>query len=159
MGIKAIIDKKIMALDVGTKTIGVALSDRSHLIATPYKLIARGKWAADVEQLRTIIATEQIGTIILGLPKNMDGSEGPKCQSVRQFARNLSIAPGLAEIPIHFWDERLSTAAVERDMIGRDITRAKRAETVDMAAAAYILQGVLDHLRFKAGDEQDSYPF
>lgn len=140
-------NKKIMALDIGTKTIGVALSDRSHMIATPFRLIERSAWKNDLAALKSVIAAEQVGAIVLGLPRNMDGTEGPRAQSIRQFARNLNKDHDLAEIQCHFWDERLSTAAVERDMIDRDISRAKRAETIDMAAAAYILEGFLAYLK------------
>lgn len=137
-------DKRLMALDLGTKTIGVATSDRTRMIATPIETIARKKFTADAERLLAIIAAENIGLIVLGLPVNMDGTEGPRCQSTRAFARNFARH---SPVPIVFWDERLSTAAVERMLIAADASRAKRDEVIDKLAAAWILQAALDSLR------------
>ncbi len=137
-------DKRLMGLDLGAKTIGVATSDRTRMIATPVETIARRKFTQDAERLLAIIAAENIGVIVLGLPVNMDGSEGPRCQSTRSFARNFA---RLSSVPIVFWDERLSTAAVERMLIQADASRAKRAEVIDKLAAAWILQAALDSLR------------
>lgn len=135
---------RLMGLDLGTKTIGVATSDLTRQIATPIETIARAKFTADAEKLLAIAARENIGLIVLGLPVNMDGSEGPRAQSTRAFARNLA---RLISIPIVFWDERLSTAAVERMLIQADASRGKRDTVVDKLAAAWILQAALDSLR------------
>jgi putative holliday junction resolvase len=135
---------RLMALDLGTKTIGVATSDITRKIATPRETIARKKFSLDAVRLKEIAVAENIGLIVLGFPLNMDGSEGPRAQSTRSFARNLI---PLLQLPIIYWDERLSTAAVNRVMIDADMTRAKRAERVDMMAAAYILQSLLDGVR------------
>ena len=137
-------DKRLMGLDLGTKTIGVATSDRTRMIATPIETIARKKFTGDAERLLAIIAAENIGLIVLGLPVNMDGTEGPRCQSTRAFARNFA---RLAPVPVVFWDERLSTAAVERMLIEADASRAKRDQVIDKLAAAWILQAALDSLR------------
>lgn len=137
-------DRRLMGLDLGSKTIGVATSDRTRMIATPIETISRKKFTADAERLLAIIAAENIGLIVLGLPVNMDGTEGPRCQSTRAFARNFA---KLSAIPVVFWDERLSTAAVERMLIQADASRAKRAEVIDKLAAAWILQAALDSLR------------
>lgn len=136
--------RRIMGLDLGTKTIGVATSDRTRQIATPQETIARTKFTADAERLMAIAARDDIGLIIIGLPRNMDGSEGPRAQSARAFARNLA---RLTPIPAAFWDERLSTVAVERVLLEADASRAKRDQVVDKLAAAYILQAVLDAIR------------
>jgi len=135
--------ERLMGLDLGTKTIGVATSDLTRQIATPVETITRGKFTADAQKLLGIAARENIGLIVLGLPVNMDGSEGARAQSTRAFARNLA---KLTPLPILFWDERLSTAAVERMLIAADATRAKRDAVVDKLAAAWILQGALDAL-------------
>ncbi|HEX6978068.1 MAG TPA: Holliday junction resolvase RuvX [Alphaproteobacteria bacterium] len=135
---------RLLGLDVGTKTVGLALSDTTLTIATPLETLRRGKFAADAETLRTIVARHNVGGFVVGLPVNMDGTEGPRAQSVRAFAKNLL---GRIDLPLAFWDERLSTAAVTRTMIEADLSRARRSELVDKAAAAYILQGLLDHLR------------
>ena len=135
--------RRLLGLDVGEKTIGIAISDSGFSVATPVETIRRTKFAADAERLRGLIAERGIGGIVIGLPVNMDGSEGPRCQSVRQFAANLL---AMIDRPTAFWDERLSTAAVTRGMIEADITRAKRAKVVDQSAAAFILQGALDSL-------------
>ena len=137
-------DKRLMGLDLGTKTIGVATSDRTRMIATPIETIARKKFTGDAERLLAIIAAENIGLIVLGLPVNMDGTEGPRCQSTRAFARNFA---RLSSVPVVFWDERLSTAAVERMLIEADASRAKRDQVIDKLAAAWILQEAWDSLR------------
>jgi putative Holliday junction resolvase len=137
-------DKRLMGLDLGTKTIGVATSDRTRMIATPIETIARKKFTQDAERLLAIIAAENIGLIVLGLPVNMDGTEGPRCQSTRAFARNFG---KLSPVPVVYWDERLSTAAVERMLIQADASRAKRDQVIDKLAAAWILQAALDSLR------------
>jgi putative Holliday junction resolvase len=134
----------VIGLDLGSKTIGVAISDITHRIASPIETIARKKFTEDARRLLAITAERQAGLFVLGLPLNMDGSEGPRAQSTRAFARNLS---KLTALPIVFWDERLSTAAVERMLIDADTSRARRAEVVDKLAAAYILQSALDSLR------------
>jgi putative Holliday junction resolvase len=135
----------LVGLDLGEKTIGVAVSDIGLMIATPLALIRRAKFTADAEVLLTLMESRGAGGVVIGLPINMDGTEGPRCQSVRAFARNLL---RLQDLPIAFWDERLSSAAVNRMLIDEaDTTRARRAELVDKAAAAWILQGALDRLR------------
>jgi putative Holliday junction resolvase len=135
---------RLMGLDLGEKTIGVAAGDPGHMIATPITTIRRKKFTEDAQQLLKLIDDRQVGGLIIGLPLNMDGSEGPRCQSVRQFASNMA---KLRDMPMMFWDERLSTVAVTRDMIAADLSRGKRAKIVDQSAAAFILQGALDSLR------------
>lgn len=135
---------KILGLDLGTKTIGVAVSDGMRYSATPLETIKRTKFTADAVRLDELIAENTIVAIILGLPLNMDGSEGPRVQSTRAFARSLAQR---ITLPIAFWDERLSTSAVTRMMIQADMRRDRRAEVVDKLAASYILQGALDRLR------------
>lgn len=135
--------QRLMGLDLGTKTIGIAISDVTRQIATPFETIRRSKFSADASNLLALAARENVGAFILGLPINMDGSEGPRAQSTRAFARNLA---KLSPLPVIFWDERLSTAAVERMLIDSDRSRAKRRRIVDKLAAAYILQGALDRL-------------
>ena len=135
--------RPLLGLDLGEKTIGLALSDATLLIATPLSTIKRSKFTRDAEILAALIEEHEIGGLIIGLPINMDGSEGPKCQSVRQFAANLL---GRMDVEVGFWDERLSTVAVTRTMIEADISRAKQRQAVDKMAAAYILQGALDYL-------------
>ena len=137
-------EARLMGLDLGTKTIGVAVSDVSRTIATPRTTLRRTKLSRDMETLRALIADEGIGGIVVGLPVNMDGSEGPRAQSARDIAARL--AEGLA-LPVAFWDERLSTVAAERPLLDADLSRRKRARVVDRVAAAYILQGALDRLR------------
>jgi putative holliday junction resolvase len=137
-------DKRLMGLDLGTKTIGVATSDRTRVIATPVEVIQRKKFTPDAERILALAERENIGLIILGLPVNMDGTEGPRCQATRAFARNFA---RLSPIPIVFWDERLSTAAVERMLIEADASRARRGQVIDKLAAAWILQAALDSLR------------
>ena len=135
----------LVGLDLGEKTIGVAVSDIGLMIASPLALIRRAKFTADAEALLKLMASRGAGGVVIGLPVNMDGTEGPRCQSVRAFGRNLL---RLRELPIAFWDERLSSAAVNRMLIDEaDASRARRAELVDKAAAAWILQGALDRLR------------
>ncbi|MHA1114081.1 MAG: Holliday junction resolvase RuvX [Alphaproteobacteria bacterium] len=135
----------LLGLDVGRKTIGIALSDSGLVVATPLTTIARTRFAEDARRVSDLMAERRAGGLVVGLPLNMDGSEGPMCQSVRQFAANLLAV--LGDIPIAFWDERLSTAAVERAMLEADVSRRRRAKAVDKLAAAYILQGLLDRLR------------
>lgn len=137
-------DARLLGLDVGSKTIGMALSDVTRSIATPYDTIRRTKFTADARTIGETIEKNQVGALIVGLPYNLDGSEGPRAQSTRAFARNLAQH---VHVPIAFWDERLSTAAVERHLIEADVSRKRRAELVDRMAAAYILQGALDRLR------------
>jgi len=133
---------RLMGLDLGTKTIGLALSDVTLMIASPLETIKRTKFTGDAIILEGLIDEHDVGGLVLGLPVSMDGSEGPRCQSTRQFAANLLER---RDIAVTFWDERLSTAAVERILIGEiDMTRKRRAEVIDKAAAAYILQGALD---------------
>ncbi|MET3925356.1 Holliday junction resolvase RuvX [Devosia sp. 2618] len=135
---------RIMGLDLGTKTIGVAVSDGMRYSASPLETIKRTKFTADAIRIDELIAQNQVVGIILGLPLNMDGSEGPRVQSTRAFARSLAQR---ITLPIAFWDERLSTSAVTRMMIEADLRRDRRAEVVDKLAASYILQGALDRLR------------
>lgn len=130
-----------MGLDLGTKTIGVALSDRLLSTASPQMTVRRKKFTLDVHPLLAMIKDRDVGAIILGLPRNMDGSEGPRCQSTRAFARNLA---ALTDVPIGYWDERLSTVAAERVLLEADTSRKRRAEVIDHVAAGYILQGALD---------------
>ena len=134
----------LAGLDLGTKTIGVALSDRMLTVATPTETIKRKKFTADAERLVALLKDREIGGIVLGLPRNMDGSEGPRCQSTRAFARNFS---RLWDGPITYWDERLSTVAAERALLEADTSRRRRAEVIDHVAASFILQGALDRMR------------
>jgi putative Holliday junction resolvase len=140
--------ERLLGLDVGTKTIGMALSDTILMVATPLDTIHRKRFKDDVVRMKLEIKKHNVGGFVVGLPLRMDGKDGPRTQGVRQFATNL-----LAEIdlPLAFWDERLSTAAVERGMIEADLTRKRRAEIIDRAAAAYILQGLLDRLSYDKG--------
>lgn len=133
----------LAGLDLGDRTIGVAVSDSFRQVATPIETIRRKKFGVDAARLLEIITGRALGGIILGLPRNMDGTEGPRCQSTRAFARNLS---RLTELPIGFWDERLSTVAAERALLEADTSRKRRAEVIDHVAASYILQGFLDRL-------------
>ena len=138
---------RLLGLDLGTKTIGLAISDRDLTVGSPLETLRRAKFAQDAAALAKICAERRVGGLVLGLPVNMDGSEGARCQSVRQFARNLAEVAGL-DLPVAFWDERLSTAAVERLLVQEaDMSRRRRAQVVDKMAAAYILQGALDSLR------------
>lgn len=136
--------ERLMGVDLGSKTIGLALSDISLTVASPLETIKRAKFTADATRLLALATEHGVGGLVIGLPVNMDGSEGPAAQSARAFARNLE---KLSALPIAFWDERLSTAAVTRTLIEADTSRARRAELVDKMAAAYILQGALERLR------------
>jgi putative Holliday junction resolvase len=133
----------LIGLDLGTKTIGVAASDPDRKLATAVETVARKTFSADAKRLLALAAERNAVGFVLGLPLNMDGSEGPRAQSTRAFARNLG---KLTELPIALWDERLSTVAVERDLIAADVSRKKRAAVIDQHAAAFILQGALDRL-------------
>ncbi len=133
----------LMGLDLGTRTIGIAVSDRMRRVASPLETLKRTKFGTDAAALIARMQPREIGGLVLGLPRNMDGSEGPRAQSTRAFARNLA---GLVTVPITFWDERLSTVAAERALLEADTSRARRAEVIDHVAAAYILQGLLDRL-------------
>jgi putative Holliday junction resolvase len=133
----------LLGLDLGSKTIGVASSDPDRKLAAGVETIARTNFTADARRVLALAAERGIIGFVLGLPINMDGSEGPRAQSTRAFARNFA---RLTELPIALWDERLSTAAVERDLIAADMSRARRAEVIDQHAAAFILQGALDRL-------------
>ncbi|MFD0857437.1 Holliday junction resolvase RuvX [Roseovarius aquimarinus] len=136
----------LMGLDLGEKTIGVAVSDALWSVASPLETVRRRKFGLDAARLVELIAARGIGGLVLGLPRNMDGTEGPRCQSTRAFARNLAKLPALEALPIGFWDERLSTVAAERALLEADTSRKRRAEVIDHVAASYILQGVLDRL-------------
>ena len=137
-------EARLLGLDVGTKTIGMALSDVTRSVATPYHTVRRTKFTEDAKAIEATIEEHEIGAVVIGLPLNLDGSEGPRAQSTRAFARNLAAR---IAVPILFWDERLSTAAVERHLIEADASRQRRAEVIDRMAAAYILQGALDRLK------------
>lgn len=134
----------LAGLDLGTKTIGLAVSDGMRQVASPLKVIRREKFTLDAADLLKVAAERGLVGLILGLPRNMDGSEGPRAQSTRAFARNLT---KLTELPIGYWDERLSTVAAERALLEADTSRKRRAEVIDQVAAGYILQGALDRLR------------
>jgi putative Holliday junction resolvase len=140
-------EARLLGLDVGTKTVGLALSDVTRSVATPYSTLRRTKFTEDAKAILEVVEKNQVGGLVIGLPLNLDGSEGPRAQSTRAFARNLAAR---IELPIVFWDERLSTAAVERHLIEADATRKRRAEVIDRMAAAYILQGALDRLKYLA---------
>ncbi len=134
---------RLLGLDMGSKTIGIAMSDSMQMIASPMKTINRkGKFAADLAELKAIIDEHNIGGLVVGYPINMDGSEGPRCQSTRQFVKNIQKQINIA---IDLWDERMSSMAVERTMLEADISRQKRAKNIDKLAATYILQGFLDN--------------
>jgi putative Holliday junction resolvase len=137
-------EARLLGLDVGTKTVGLALSDVTRSIATPYDTVRRTKFTEDAKAILEVIEKNQVGALVIGLPLNLDGSEGRRAQSTRAFARNLAAR---IAVPIVFWDERLSTAAVERHLIEADASRKRRAEVIDRMAAAYILQGALDRLK------------
>ncbi len=136
---------RLMGLDIGTKTIGVAVSDVNRSVGSALETIRRGKFRDDSARMAEIIADYGVGGIVIGLPLNMDGSEGPRAQSARAYARNLAAATGL---PVLLWDERLSTVAAERALIAADTSRKRRAAVIDQVAAAYILQGALDRLAY-----------
>ncbi len=137
---------RLLGLDVGTKTVGLALSDTTLTVASPYATLRRTRFTADAQALAEIIAREGVGGLIIGLPINMDGTEGRRCQSIRAFATNFLKT---VDIPTAFWDERLSTAAVTRTLLEADASRRRRRQLVDKLAAAYILQGALDSLAAK----------
>ncbi|WP_334175604.1 Holliday junction resolvase RuvX [Pseudoxanthobacter sp.] len=136
-------EARILGLDLGTKTIGLALSDVGRRIASPMETIRRTRFAADADALLDIADEFGIAAMVIGLPLNMDGSEGPRAQSTRAFVRNLA---QLTDVPVVFWDERLSTVAVTRTLLAADTSRARRGEVVDKMAAAFLLQGALDRL-------------
>ena len=136
---------RLLGLDLGTKTIGLAVSDSAFLVASPVETLKRTKFTADAERLLAVIAEKEVGGLVLGLPRNMDGSEGPRAQSTRAFAQNMT---GKTDLPIAFWDERLSTAEAERVLVDQaDMTRKRRGEVIDKMAAAIILQNFLDFIR------------
>jgi putative Holliday junction resolvase len=136
---------RLLGLDLGTKTIGLAVSDSALTVSSPLETIRRTKFTADAEKLLAVIAEREIGGLVLGLPRNMDGSEGPRAQSTRAFAQNMT---GKTDLPIAFWDERLTTAEAERVLIDQaDMTRKRRGEVIDKLAASIILQNFLDFLR------------
>ena len=136
---------RLMGIDLGTKTIGLAVSDVERRIASPLETIRRVKFTPDVTRMNALASEQEIVAFVIGLPLNMDGTEGPRSQATRAFVRSCA---ALTKIPFIFWDERLSTAAVTRSLIEQDASRARRAEVVDRMAAAYILQGALDRLAF-----------
>lgn len=142
--------KTLAGLDLGDKTIGIAVADRGLSFAHPRQVILRKKFTQDAEALLKVLAKEDVAAIVIGLPVNMDGSEGPRVQATRAFVRNMA---RVTELPFVFWDERLSTVAVERTLIEMDFSRRKRDDKIDSAAAAFILQGVLDRLHAMGGDE------
>jgi len=137
------VGKRLIGIDLGTKTIGLALSDVSRSIASPLETIRRTKFSADVKRLAELAARHGVGGLVVGLPLNMDGSEGPRAQATRAFVRNLATH---LPLPVAFWDERLTTAAVTRPLLEADASRARRSDLVDKMAASYILQGALDRL-------------
>ena len=147
---RLIAGKTLAGLDLGDKTIGVAVSDRGLSFAHPRPVIMRKKFSIDVAQLLAQLEKDNVGAFVLGLPVNMDGSEGPRAQKSRAFARNMAT---LSELPFVLWDERLSTVAVERTLIEMDFSRKKRAGKIDSAAAAFILQGALDRLQSLGSDD------
>ncbi len=137
------LDQRLLGFDPGTKTIGLSISDTGLKVATPLLTIKRAKFKDDAAKIASIIEDHNIGGFVIGLPLNMDGSEGPRCQSIRQFQKNLE---GYFDLPCCFWDERLSTVAVTKTLLEADASRKRRSEVVDKMAAAYILQGALDAL-------------
>jgi putative Holliday junction resolvase len=139
----------VMGLDFGEKTIGVAVSDRMRSVASPLETVRRTKFTQDAARLLGIAAAREIAGVVIGLPLNMDGTEGPRCQSTRAFARNLE---RLTPLPLAFWDERLSTVAAERALLEADTSRKRRGEVIDHVAAGVILQGALDRLRYMGAD-------
>lgn len=146
--------RALIGLDLGEKTIGVAVSDQMLSVASPLQTVRRKKFSLDAAQVVAIIEQRQIGGLVLGLPRNMDGSEGPRCQSTRAFARNFN---RLHALPISFWDERLSTVAAERALLEADTSRKRRAQVIDHVAASYILQGALDRFQhIKATEHRQS---
>ena len=146
---------RLLGIDLGTKTIGIAVSDVERRLASPVMTIRRTRFTHDAAALLTQATNLEVVALVIGLPLNMDGSEGPRVQATRAFIRSMS---GLTALPFIFWDERLSTAAVTRSLIEQDASRAKRAAVIDRMAAAYILQGALDRLARLAAVETDQYP-
>ena len=148
-GLKAAIvpGKRLLGFDLGERTIGLALSDTMLTVATPLETLKRGKFSVDAVVIESLIHKHGVGGLVIGLPLNMDGTDGPSAQSARAFGRNFAAR---TELPIVFWDERLSTAAVTRTLLEADSSRKRRSEVVDKMAAAYILQGALDRLRMIA---------
>jgi putative Holliday junction resolvase len=144
--------RRLLGFDLGTKTIGLALSDVGRSLATPLETIARGKFTRDAGRISEIVARYDVGGLVFGLPLNMDGTEGPRAQATHAFIRNLG---RLVPLPVALWDERLSTAAVIRALIEQDASRARRAVVVDRMAAAYILQGALDRMRVLGSAGED----
>jgi putative Holliday junction resolvase len=144
--------QRLLGLDVGTKTIGLALSDSLLMVATPLRTVRRTRFKADAAEVLREVDAHGVGALAIGLPIALDGRESPRSQSVRQFARNLL---AVRELPVVFWDERLSTAAVERTMIEADLTRRRRSEIIDRTAAAYILQGLLDRLAHDRAEQRE----
>ncbi len=143
----------VAGLDLGTKTIGIAVSDLGMSFAHPRPVLKRRKFTLDAQELLELLQKEKVAAAVIGLPVNMDGTEGPRVQATRAFVRNME---KLTDIPFIYWDERLSTVAAERALIGMDVSRAKRAERIDSAAASFILQGALDRLHMLRRDnEQD----
>ena len=142
--LKIVPGQRLLGLDLGEKTIGLALSDTLLSVATPMQTLKRGKFTADATRLDTIISEQGVGGLVVGLPLNMDGSDGPSAQSARAFGRNWA---GRSALPLVFQDERLSTSAVTRTLLEADASRRRRSDVVDKMAAAYILQGALDRLR------------
>ena len=147
--------QRLLGLDVGTKTIGLALSDTLLMVATPLRTVRRTRFKADAAEVLREVDAHGVGALAIGLPIALDGRESPRSQSVRQFARNLL---EVRDLPVVFWDERLSTAAVERTMIEADLTRRRRSEIIDRTAAAYILQGLLDRLAHDRASETARSP-
>jgi putative holliday junction resolvase len=148
-------NRRLLGLDIGEKTVGLALSDISRTVATPMETLVLRKFSKTAVQLLDICVEHEVAGLVIGLPVNMDGTEGPRCQSVRQFARNLEAH---FDMEMAFWDERLSTVAVTKTMIEADMSRAKRAENVDKMAAGYILQGALDFLANHATNSDEPKP-
>ncbi len=144
---------RLFGVDLGTKTIGIAMSDVERSIATPLETIKRVKFTPDAERIKTLAERYEVGGLVFGLPLNMDGTEGPRSQATRAFVRNLK---PLMPLPILFWDERLSTVVVTRTLLDADASRAKRADAVDKMAAAYILQGALDRYERIASDAEEA---
>lgn len=136
---------RLLGFDLGEKTVGIALSDLDRMIASPLETLTKDKFSKLVQEIQSIIQKHIIKGIVIGLPMNMNGSEGPRCESVRQFAKNIE---PFIDLPLLFWDERLSTMAVSRIMIEADLTRKKQKQVVDKMAASYILQGALDALKY-----------
>lgn len=157
------IGRRLLGIDLGSKTIGLATSDIGNSIATPLETLKRKKFGENVVELSEIITEYSIHAIIIGLPKNMDNSEGPRCQATRAFVRNMANAPALNGIKVCFWDERGSTMAVTKTLIEADVSRAKRKDVVDKLAASFILQGAVDRiydLRVRSGKIiEDDYDY